>query len=479
MPPETTPDQPPALSPGGATTPGIGDPYDEAVSQFMFGGPVAETRGNLDAMARAYGRAFRDSGMQAVLGELGMHPDTAHLQQYIDVPPDFPADRDHSTSATNVDVLTSIFEAVLKGPYERDRDYEDFTGRWRKHRGQFPPELIPADAGAIRLSIANRARATQAGRRRDQDPEHELRWFADAFAASCTYLGVPHFMPRDYLGVLTGPGPDARIRANLHLPAPWVMVFHDPIPMRELADTPEQGAYAENHTNYGPGSAVIGAVLSAHDDYRLDDGWGWVLFAVRPRRDGDTPLEPLVRELTGREIDPNPPVGYAQAVQFDKGDHPAARYLLNVADVLANLPFEEPAELPPAARDSRSQLKRQAKTPEARDGAWHGVHVVRIAPPAPETHQRRTGATGTRGPLKFGTWRKAHPHRRRIGIRDEYGDLVGPVYGPDAVEGVTFTFFYTQEPRRRVREDLPLSPDALVYRLPESGAQAAGKRRAK
>jgi hypothetical protein len=57
----------------------------------------------------------------------------------------------------------------------------------------------------------------------------------------------------------------------------------------------------------------------------------------------------------------------------------------------------------------------------------------------------------------------------RIGIRDSYGRLVGPVYNDGAVEGTTFTRERRFFPRARVRPDLPLAPTTPVYRIPSAG----------
>jgi hypothetical protein len=161
-------------------------------------------------------------------------------------------------------------------------------------------------------------------------------------------------------------------------------------------------------------------------------------------------------------------------------DSAAANVLWNYAALLSWEDWSLPPAMPsvrgkPGSRPYRRAL---ARSPEAKQGAFHRVRVLNYRPPGAdalgdaEPHEKRPG----RG-LRYQHDRRAHWRWRvRVGIRDENDRLVGPVFGPDAVEGVTFMRSPKWIRRKTVREDLPERPQAgeTVYRLPGAVRRGAG-----
>jgi hypothetical protein len=155
------------------------------------------------------------------------------------------------------------------------------------------------------------------------------------------------------------------------------------------------------------------------------------------------------------------------------GDHGGGRVLYGYAAQLAFARWTPPPVLPdPGPRPaSRSALGRIATSEAGQAGGFHGIRVLDFTPPPEGLPEERTASTGSRGPLVFGTWRRAHwKPGMRIGIRDSDGRLVGPVYKNGAVEGITFARERRFFPRTRIRRDLPLAPTTTVYELSNSAA---------
>jgi hypothetical protein len=158
------------------------------------------------------------------------------------------------------------------------------------------------------------------------------------------------------------------------------------------------------------------------------------------------------------------------------GAHPAGRILYNYAALLAWEGWTAPPKPPARGRPgSGNQIKKLARSEAGRQGAYHGVRVLDYRPPTEEelaedrAHQAASGRT-----LRYRTKRRAHWTRRtRLGIRDERKRLVGPVYGPDAVEGVTFVRGRVWVRGAEVRKDLPERPGSAVYQLPADAERTA------
>ncbi|MGW1159314.1 hypothetical protein ACWD48_14030 [Streptomyces sp. NPDC002519] len=84
----------------------------------------------------------------------------------------------------------------------------------------------------------------------------------------------------------------------------------------------------------------------------------------------------------------------------------------------------------------------------------------------------------TRAPAQYRDWRRAHWTRNtRVHLLDDHGRPSGPVYGPDAIEGVTFTRRRTRVRGTWINEHLPDRPgqrpvyavDARLTRTPADG----------
>ncbi|MEU2135239.1 hypothetical protein [Streptomyces sp. NPDC018352] len=116
----------------------------------------------------------------------------------------------------------------------------------------------------------------------------------------------------------------------------------------------------------------------------------------------------------------------------------------------------------PAAQRRQQQLEQAARTPQARLGALLGVRVLsftapphEVAPAAPPP----AGGGPDRAPAQYRDYRRAHWTRNtRVRLLDEHGRPSGPVYGPDAVEAVTFTRRRTRVKGTWINEHLPPRP---------------------
>jgi hypothetical protein len=150
---------------------------------------------------------------------------------------------------------------------------------------------------------------------------------------------------------------------------------------------------------------------------------------------------------------------------------PATDVLWNYAALLAWENWGVPAKIPATGgkEKSRGYYRAAARSLEGERGGYQGVRVLDYRPPTlKEVREAEETGTAPRREFKYKHERRSYwKPRVRIGIRDENGKLVGPVNGPDAVEGVTFERQGRLIPRSIVREDLPERPKAeKVYRIP-------------
>ncbi|MFI1225918.1 MULTISPECIES: hypothetical protein [unclassified Streptomyces] len=385
-------------------------------------------------------RVMNDSGTTGVLAqEHGLHWEDLSPQQHelMHIPRTAEPDLD----VASLMLRTRTDDWTWDGAYARvapHRLTSDLTG------------LHPTDVSALRWGLV--APGAFAPDRR-LSPQSRSTHALAAVTTTAAYLAVDHthFIPESLaLDVATTAPLSAGNRRALRLPGPWSMVLHEPVPLSTVhADDEELDTLlSEGGQASGAGHAVLGCVLAAHADHTLDTTLGLVLMtSVHPQR--------------GRQW-------YLQPAAY--GDHGAGQLLYSYAAQLAFSKWRKPPAPPEQERGkpgSTKALKRLAKHPDARAGALHRMSILDFTPPPAEIPEA-TDAQQTPGArLQYGTWRRAKwTERTRIGIRDENGNLVGPVYKDGAIENVTFTRGSVFRPRTRVRPDLPLRPDRrTVYRL--------------
>ncbi|MFD3959574.1 MULTISPECIES: hypothetical protein [Streptomyces] len=353
------------------------------------------------------------------------------------------------------DVVIDVAAAAL----ETQREQWERERRFARIHRRLPSDLsglVPADVGALRSGLLDERdfRASTYAVQQDR----AVRWLR-ALTGTAAYLSAAHMVPAALaLDVVTTAPLDEGTRDSLRLPAPWSFITHEAVPLRAAqADDDELAALIEAGVCVGPEPVILGGLLAAQPDGRLDTTSGFLLISSL--------------DATGKRCQVLQPASY--------GDHGGGRVLYGYAAQLAFARWTPPPVLPaPGPRPmSRSALGRIAASEAGQAGGFHGVRVLDFAPPPEEPPQERPAPTGSRGPLVVGTWRRAHwKPGVRIGIRDSDGRLVGPVYKDGAVEGLTFTRerrFFT---RARVRPDLPLAPTTPVYRIPSPAAEQ-GRRR--
>lgn len=312
--------------------------------------------------------------------------------------------------------------------------------------------LVPADLGALRCGLlsAGDFRETGYGGGGRQHL-HLIQRMVTALTGTAAYLAAAHFIPAALaFDVATTAPLDGGTRAQLRLPAPWSLVVHEPVPLAAAqADDDGLAELIEAGGCVGRQPALLGALLAARGDGTLETSAGFLLMSAHDHH--------------GRRSVMLQPAAY--------GQHAGGRVLYGYAAQLAFARWTAPPPLPedPGRPDARSTLTRIARSEAGRGGAWHQVRLLDFTPPPDQPPEPRPETAGPRGPLKWGTWRRAHwKPGVRIGIRDARGRLVGPVYKDGAVEGETFTRERTFFPRTRIRPDLPLAPATTVYRPPHS-----------
>ncbi|MEW2434401.1 hypothetical protein AB0952_09495 [Streptomyces caniferus] len=311
--------------------------------------------------------------------------------------------------------------------------------------------LVPADVGALRSGLL------AAGDFRDDEygsgAQQQFQRMVTALSGTAAYLAAAHWIPAALaFDVVTTAPLDKETCAALRLPAPWSLVVHEPVPLAAAqADDAELAELIEAGGCLGRQPAILGGLLAARPDGSLDATAGFLLLAAH--------------DAVGRRSVMLQPAAY--------GDHAGGRVLYGYAAQLAFARWTEPPALPEAGDrpEARSALARIARSEAGRNGAWHHVRALDFTPPPEHPPEPGPEPAGSRRPLTWGTWRRAHwKPGVRIGIRDERGRLVGPVYKDGALEGVTFTRERYFVPRTRIRRDLPLAPTTTVYRPPRSRA---------
>lgn len=421
--------------------------------RFLFGEREADGAGAESMLPRAFKGVVEYSGAGAHLRKLGFDP--------ADFPDDavpvhaFPESLRLPEGQFAFDLISFVLSMFAEKKAEDER-FEKATDRWRKVPDRVSG-YIPADAGSIRWTMMSKNLMKPFDFDRMPPEEGQAR-VSDAIGASYSYLATPFFIPAAVaLDVVTGAPLEPMRWQDIRLPARHVMVFHDGVPLTVVAgddDTVE--AYAAGNGLIRRDALLLGALIAADDDLAVDHSLAFLILA-----------KPTAQCLpSGKPVYSWRPIPVPMAV-----DSAAANVLWNYAALLS----WEDWSLPPAVPDargksgSRGHLRGIARSPEGQRGAFHGVRVLNYRPPGAdslkdaEPHEKRPGRE-----LRYQHDRRAHyRYRVRVGIRDENDRLVGPVFGPNAVEGVTFTRRPKFIRRKTVREDLPErpQPEERVYRV--------------
>ncbi|MEO3976948.1 hypothetical protein AAFN69_24175 [Streptomyces sp. CAU 1734] len=360
--------------------------------------------------------------------------------------------------------LVQLIPWALREKLAGDVIYEDTARREEQVvRGH---GLEPGDAASIRFRSTNPAAAD--GQPLPPGREREVERFLELQAMLAAYTATPYFVPASgAFDAATGLPPEPG--APLRLTAEAVLVFHDGVPLPAvIADDEALHAHAadrfgaEHDTLFDGGPLVMGGVVLARPDDGTDTALlfnpalGWLIIANCINGQYAWAMHPVHR------LDTNP--------------GPAARVLRTYAALNALEDWDTPPPVPgrarpsgrskkkdrlPAAQRRRQQLEQAARTPQARAGALLGVRVLSFTAPP---HQAaapppRDGSAG-RAPAQYRDWRRAHWTRNtRVHLLDENNRPSGPVYGPDAVEGVTFTRRRTRVKGTWINEHLPERPD--------------------
>ncbi|GLF98035.1 hypothetical protein [Streptomyces yaizuensis] len=444
------------------TTMTPGDPASEAYSRLMHGAALADA----DRLARedeqrrqekfspVWERLLHNAGVTAWLApgqDLSWSGGTPR--------------RSVRARGGRTSDLVRLIPWVLREKVAGDVVYEDAA----RHEDQVTRGhgLEPGDAASIRFRSTNPA--TTDGQPLPPGGEREAERFLELQAILAVYTAAPYFMPAcEAFDAVTGLPPEPG--ASLRLTAEAVLVFHDGVPLPAVIADDEAlhahaaGRFGAGHDTLFEGHPLImGGVLLAHPDddtgtaLLLNPALGWLIIANRMH--------------DGR---------YAWAMhavhRLDTNPGPAARVLRNYAALNALENWDTPPPVPgrartsgksrktksqaPAAQRRQQQLEQAARTPQARAGALLGVRVLSFTAPPHQaaTPPLRDGNAG-RAPAQYRDWRRAHWTRNtRVHLLDEQGRPSGPVYGPDAVEGVTFTRRRTRVKGAWINEHLPRGP---------------------
>ncbi|MFI8932612.1 hypothetical protein ACIG3E_33740 [Streptomyces sp. NPDC053474] len=360
---------------------------------------------------------------------------------------------------------------LLRHDFADDRAYETVTDRGSLVRTA--QHLQPGDAAVIRYrSVSPEAMSGRPLRGGSED--EAVARVHQVLALMAAYTAWPHFIPAPAaFDAATGLPPDPG--TELRLPAESVLVFHDGIPLPAVtADdatlhahvTAMASAGAEKAALFGRSLLIVGGLLlgcpdDTGDTYVLDPDQGWLIVSVHadhgPNQFGLVPVTHLERSS------------------------PAARILRNYSALLGLEGWDVPPPVPGRARScgknrgkkSRglppAERRRRARTPQALAGALLRVRSFTAPPhqPAPPAQAPPAPASGPGKPAaQYREWRRAHFTRNtRVHLLDEHGRPSGPVYGPEAIEGVTFTRRRTWVRGTWVNEHLPPRPGLPVYAL--------------
>ncbi|MET8605546.1 hypothetical protein ABZV92_18590 [Streptomyces rubiginosohelvolus] len=374
--------------------------------------------------------------------------------------------------------LLQLVPRLLRHKIADDRAYEADSGRAAQVTAA--QGLEPGDAAILRHRSVSPAALNPCAA---EDIEGgALTQVYLLMALMATYTASPHFIPAPAaFDAATGLPPEPE--AELRLPAETVLLFHDGIPLPAVtADDAALHAHATvsfsamngvDDSFFDREPLIVGGLLMGHpgdgtdDDHLLDEDLGWLMIA---RRADD-----------GTNLFSQTPVTHLE------NTGPAARILRNYAALLALEGWDVPPPMPGRARTggkgskkgsspSPAERRRRAQTPQARAGALLRVRSLTAPPqqPAP-TLPAQASVTEGRARAQYREWRRAYftrNTRRHIldtdgrPVLDEHGRPSGPVYGPGAVEGVTFTRRRTWVRGTWINEHLPPRPGAApVYAL--------------
>lgn len=445
------------------TTMTPGDPASEAVAQLLHGAALSDaarlTHEEEERCQREFSRIWERLLHNAEVTkwlapgqDLGWHGGSPR--------------RILRTAGGRTTDLVRLIPWVLREKIAGDTVYEDAARR--EEQVALGHGLEPGDAASLRFRSVN-PQALQ-GQPPPPDRESEVARFLELQMMMAIYTAEHHFVPADSaFDAATGLPPEPGVQ--LKLTAEAVVIFHDGVPLPAvIADDEDLHAHATAHfgadhdTVFDGSPLVMGGVLLA----RPDDGTEEALL-----------LDPLVGWLiiANRMHDGRYAWGMHPVHRLDTNPGTAARVLRNYAALNALEEWDTPPRIPgqarptgkgrkksrpPAAERRQQQLEQAARTPQARRGALLGVRVLAFtAPPhqpAPASPEPPAGTTG-RAPAQYREWRRAHWTRNtRVHLLDEHGRPSGPVYGPDAVEGVTFTRRRTRVKGTWVNEHLPPRP---------------------
>lgn len=299
-------------------------------------------------------------------------------------------------AGTVVDVVAAV-GATLTDARRRDESFARYDDRWVGGCGALR-DLVPADIGAVR------SRLTPPGVLLAYHGLTTPSYLQDSrllrvTAALAAYNSVPHFVPGPLAEHAATTAPmDAPPRAELTLPATSVLLFHDGVPFSAVADDSDLvEAAGKGLLPLGDEPMVMGGVLTARADGRLEEDLGWLLTAAVDRRSGNPTYSLILVPL---------------------GAHPAGRALYGYAALLAFEDWRPPPELP--RRDKSGQVSREVKklartwqAPRRRvpQGPHAGLH-----PAAGGTH--RAGALRRRCGRARGRHLAARPRPPAGALRD-------------------------------------------------------------
>ncbi|MFE3687617.1 hypothetical protein ACFXPM_30910 [Streptomyces sp. NPDC059095] len=369
------------------------------------------------------------------------------------------------------DVL-ELIPWLLRHDFADDRAYEAATGRGSLARTA--QQLRPGDAALIRYQSVSPDAMSGQPPHSDTEDEAVTR-VHQALALMAAYTAWPHFIPAPAaFDAATGlpPGPGTELR----LPAETALVFHDGIPLPAVTADDEalhahvtaMAAGAGKAAFFDRNPLIVGGLLMGCPDddtdntYLLDQEQGWLIVAVNS---DDAPNQ----------------LGLMPVTHLERPS-PAARILRNYAALLGLEGWDVPPPVPGRARSggkskgkksrgpSPAERRRRARTPQALAGALLRVRSLTAPPhrPALPVQAKPASASEPGGPAaQYREWRRAHFTRNtRVHLLDEHGQPSGPVYGPEAIEGVTFTRRRTWVRGTWVNEHLPPRPgSAPTYAL--------------
>ncbi|MFF5265443.1 hypothetical protein ACFY4C_41730 [Actinomadura viridis] len=381
----------------------------------------------------------------------------------LDLPPDtvdtWPADRSpshyrvaalHNSRGHELEIhvdLVSGLAHAFTDKIDQDQRYEDSTGRWRGNPDR-RNDFVAADAGSIRLRLMHPYLLGPAGIEGPDRAEDTHRLMMGT-AGALAYLSDPYFAPRTLTRRLLhrNPLPPKR-RHHLVLPSRHLMIFHDGIPIQEVAEHAGSLPAATPRGLINGDHQIIGGLLTTvdhHGQHRLNEEIGFLIVALR------TPGYHAIQALPARY-----------------GDHPAGQLLYQYATLPTFEGWTAPPPTPhqPHGRATRAWIKRLARSDAGRAGAFLQVRTIRHTPPPEQPAEHGQGAPAGGKPLTYQHPRRAHTRPNvRVGIRDEHGRRVGPVYGPNAIEGVTFHRVSKDIDETTVRPDLPERPGPSPVRV--------------